>query len=98
MSNPNIRFSDNEEDLLQDKYYKKYNRKKLRLKKKHNFEDLINLGSRYRARYKEGEREQFLVWIKECMDLMLTPDGDFQNFLWNNRSARQRYEEEHFLK
>ena len=96
-TNPMVKYSDDQEELLKDKNYKKYYRKKLRLKKKHNFDYHHNvIQGRVGNRYKEGEREQFLLWIKESMDLMLTPEGDFQKFLWENRSHRQMLKEDRY--
>lgn len=88
----------NEELLFSDKNYLNYLEKKKLLQEKYNITKILHPPKNGRPKkYKEDEvqytQEEHLIYkeyIKELLDLMYEPDGDFQKFIWDSMSLHDK--------
>ena len=77
----------NEDMLLENKYYKRYNKQKQKIKDKYH-EDLWNrpIGLARNRKLNYDNHHLWQEYIKEVAQLMLTPNGWYQKFVWDTYS------------
>jgi hypothetical protein len=77
----------NEDMLLENKYYKRYNKQKQKIKDKYP-KDLWNrpIGLARNRKLNYDNHHLWQEYIKEVAQLMLTPNGWYQKFVWDTYS------------
>jgi len=78
----------NQQDLLKNKHYKKFTEEKLKIQSKYD-NRLFNWGTQGQQPkamkewyFKEG-REPWREYLKEVTELMLSPNSNYQKFVWD---------------
>jgi hypothetical protein len=76
-----------EYEYKNNKHYIKYAKEKAKITAKYKgkiyFDSLDTKQKRSHTPYDKKERELYLTYLKEIGDLLLKPDGSFQEFVWD---------------
>lgn len=69
---------------MKNVHYRKYDKKKQKLKKKYPSSVFTTAGpGRNFIDYSAKERELHKSYLKELLDLLFEPNGDYQKFSWD---------------
>lgn len=81
----------NEDLLLENKYYKEFLKEKEKIKEKYP-QDLWDRphGLKQNNKLKYNNHDLWREYIKELLDLMLKPNGTYQEFVWDNYSESEK--------
>lgn len=91
-----------QEKLLEDENYRKYWEEKQLIKSKYPpiiFEYTSagrpgRPGKENKKRFIKEDHIEYKKYIKELLDLMFTPNGNFQKFVWDNMSEGDKIKQE----
>ena len=79
-----------EEELLENKHYSRYYKQKLKLKQKYDA-NLFNIGraGTRNTNATPKEREEYIKYINELMDIILKSNSHYQKFIWSTVSVSE---------
>jgi predicted lactoylglutathione lyase len=79
-----------EEELLENKHYRKYTKQKLKLRMKYD-STLFNIGrdGTRNTIATPKDREDYQMYINELMDIILKSNSHYQKFIWSTVSVSE---------
>lgn len=80
--------------LEKNKHYKRYSEQKFEIRKKYSerlFDCKVGVPARSEYNwYLEEGQEQWRAYLKELGDILVKPNGDYQEFVWDIMNAQEK--------